>query len=139
MTMYHVQYCSREMHYSTGIVLPCTLYYQVQHGSWPRPTTCAMRPGPLTCHRDRHSSRDPARLSAARSRVHVGSLLTRETADGAQRDDGTSTILLIEVRISSGPCFRTHVQMTCFTDKRYEDREYLYTRTRARQRQPGDV
>jgi len=29
--------------------------------------------------------------------------------------------------------------MTCFTDKRYEDREYLYTRTRARQRQPGDV
>jgi len=39
----------------------------------------------------------------------------------------------------SGPCFRTHVQMTCFTDKRYEDREYLYTRTRARLRQPGYV
>jgi len=54
--------------------------------------------------------------------------------------DGTSIIdPQIEVRILSGPCFRTHVHMTCFTDKRYEDREYLYTSQTCTQRQPGDV
>jgi len=71
---------------------------------------------------------------AARDRVHVGSLLTRETGRDARRIRWYPTS-----RSSSGPCFRTHVQMTCFTDKRYEDREYLYTRTQARLRQPGDV
>jgi len=45
----------------------------------------------------------------------------------------------IEVRITSGPYSRVHVQMTCFTDKRYEDREYLYTSWTCTQRQPGDV
>jgi len=35
---------------------------------------------------------DPASIEAAWSRVHVGSLLTRETAASAPRYDGTSTI-----------------------------------------------
>jgi len=35
---------------------------------------------------------DPARPTAALVRVHVGSLLTRETAPGAQWTDGTSPI-----------------------------------------------
>jgi len=35
---------------------------------------------------------DPARAGAALVRVHVGSLLTRETAPGARLTDGTSTI-----------------------------------------------
>jgi len=76
----------------------------------------------------------------AQTRVHVGSLLTRETAAGAVshiETDGASTIL--RSGSLSGPCFRTHVQMTCFTDKRYEDREYLYTSQTCTQRQPGDV
>jgi len=72
-------------------------------------------------------------MTSALERVHVGSLLTRETAPSAW---------ILDPIDGSNPdptYFRVHVHMTCFTDKRYEDREYLYTRTRARQRQPGDV
>jgi len=36
-------------------------------------------------------SRDPARQRAASRRVHVGSLLTRETAESAPSDDGTTS------------------------------------------------
>jgi len=75
-------------------------------------------------------------VTTAESRVHVGSLLTRETGSHAWIPDPPMDPTSGS---SPGPCFWTHVQMTCFTDKRYEDREYLYTRTQARLRQPGDV
>jgi len=38
---------------------------------------------------------DPARISAAQPRVHVGSLLTRETEAGATRSDGTTLETMI--------------------------------------------
>jgi len=80
------------------------------------------------------------------SRVHVGSLLTRETAAARPETMAPGPMARSsihgsgsEVRISSGPCFWTHVHMTCFTDKRYEGREYLYTSWTCTERQPGDV
>jgi len=86
---------------------------------------------------------------AALARVHVGSLLTRETAPGAPRAYGpmARSMTLSRARETSnrmsgslsGPLFWTHVHMTCFTDKRYEDREYLYTSVTCTQRQPGYV
>jgi len=60
----------------------------------------------LTLHHHQHVPvpGDPARQVAASVRVHVGSLLTRETAPSAPPYDGTSPTLgsriRIEVRIS---------------------------------------
>jgi len=52
----------------------------------PRPHTCDLRPDASVCIIGTHSDGDPARhltMRAAGRRVHVGSLLTRETADHA--------------------------------------------------------